>query len=327
VTLRQLDHEQHNMRAAVEWSLAKGDPSVGLAILGATWRWFQQRGRLREGRSWLGELLDRRDPGVDPRVRLAALSADGGLAYWMEDFDGARVRYEESLAIAEASGDPRLIADANYDIGFLFAVSAEPEKLRAHEQRAYDIYRQLGDEIGADKADQALVLGTILTGRYAEALEKSHAHLARFRARGSSFQVADTLTAMSAIAYRLGDPIGAWRRIAEGLAIFSERDAASGIARALGMAALVDATFGDLERGARIAGATLELQRQKNVMIAPTRVLHLPASADVVRERVGPERATALFAEGAATPLDEVIATVLAVDPEVAFQAAAAARD
>ena len=328
VTLRQLDHEQHNMRAAVEWSRTHGDSSVGLSVLGATWRWFQQRGRLREGRTWLKELLDRQDPGVDPRVRMAALSADGGLGYWMEDFEGARVSYEESLALAEASGDPRLIADANYDIGFLFAVSAEPEKLQAHEQRAYDIYRQLGDDIGADKADQALVLGTILTGQYAEALEKSHVHLARFRARGSYFQVADTLTAMSAIAYRLGDPIGAWRRIAEGLAIFSERDAASGIARALGMAALVEATYGDVEHGARIAGATLELQRQKNVMIAPTRVLHLPASADVVRERVGPERAAELFAEGAATPLDEVIATVLAVDPEVAFsKAASGARD
>ena len=326
VTLRQLDHEQHNLRAAVEWSLGQGDSSVGLAILGATWRWFQQRGRLREGRAWLSELLDRRDPGVDPRIRLAALSADGGLAYWMEDFEGARVRYEEGLEIAEATGDLRLIADANYDIGFLFAVSNEPEKIDVHEQRALDIYLQLGDDVSADRADQALVLATILKGNFASARERSLRHLERFRARGSSFQIADTLTAMSAIEYRLADPIESWQRMSESLSIFSERDAASGIARAMGMASLVDVTYGDFERGARIAGATLELQRQKNVMIAPTRVLHLPATADLVRDRVGPERAAKLLAEGAALPLDEVIELILAIDPSSAF-VADAARD
>ena len=325
--LRQLDHEQHNLRAAVEWSLAHGNSSVGLAILGATWRWFQQRGRLREGRTWLSELLDRHDPGVDPAIRMAALSADGGLAYWMEDFDGARVRYEESLQLAEASGDKRRIADANYDIGFLFAVSGEPAKLHAHEQRAYDLYRELGDAVATDKAEQALVLDTVLSGRYAEARDQSLVHLARFRERGSSFQVADTLTMLSAVEYWMGDPVASWARLTEGLSIFSERDAASGIARALGMAALVHVRYGDLKLGARIAGATLELQRQKNVMIAPTRVLHLPAPVDIVRERVGPERAAELFAEGAEMPLDEVIEAVLTGDPAVAFAGAAATTD
>jgi tetratricopeptide (TPR) repeat protein len=319
LALRRLDHEQHNLRAAVEWSLGAGDPSVGLAVLGITWRWFQQRGRLREGRAWLAELLAMHDAEVEPKLRLGALSAEGGLAYWMEDFEGARSAYRERLELAEATGDPRLIADANYDIGFLFAVSGEPEKLRSYETRSIELYRSLGDDGGIDRAEQALVLAAFLDGEYAAAKSISEKHLAKFRERNSHFQVADTLTLLSGIEFRLGDPVRSWRRVQEGLAIFSERDAASGIARALGMTGLLQVRWGDGELGARIVGATLELQREKNVMIAPTRVLHLPEPAELATERLGPERATALFAEGAAIPVHDMIDMILAIDPEHAF--------
>jgi predicted ATPase/class 3 adenylate cyclase len=318
--LRRLDHEQHNLRAAVEWSLATGDPSVGLAVLGATWRWFQQRGRLREGRAWLQDLLANHDVDVDPRLRLAALSAAGGLAYWMEDFEGARAAYEERLELAETTGDPRLIADATYDIGFLFAVSGEPEKLRSYETRSIELYRSLGDDGGVDRAEQALVLASFLDGEYAAAKTISEKHLAKFRERRSYFQVADTLTLLSGIEFTLENPAMSWRRVQEGLAIFSERDAASGIARALGMAGLLQVRYGDVELGARIVGATLELQRQKNVMIAPTRVLHLPEPAAMATERLGADRANALFAEGAAIPVHDVIDIILAADPDRVFE-------
>ena len=49
--MRRIDHEDRNLRAAVDWALARGDTETGLRIIGRTWRWFQQRGRLREGRA------------------------------------------------------------------------------------------------------------------------------------------------------------------------------------------------------------------------------------------------------------------------------------
>ena len=318
--LRVLDHEQHNLRAAVEWTLATGNPSIGLAILGETWRWFQQRGRLREGRSWLSDLLAVPDVDVDPKLRMAALSAEGGLAYWMEDFEGARTAYEDRLELAEATGDPRQIADATYDIGFLFAVSGDAAQLRSYETRSMELYRSLDDDAGVARAEQALVLGAFLDGEYAPARTISESHLAAFRERESWFQVADTLTLLSAIEFRLDNPVGSWRRVAEGLSIFSERDAASGIARALGMTSLLQLRYGDAELGARIVGATLELRRQKNVMIAPTRVLHLPEPAELATDRLGPERAEALFAEGASLPIPDIIDVILSVDPEAAFR-------
>ena len=115
---------------------------------------------------------------------------------------------------------------------------------------------------------------------------------------------------------RLGDGERSWalpRRKA--LRIFVENDTASGIARGLGMAAIVQASMGDPELAARIAGTTYELVREKSVMLAPVKVLHLPEPADLVREALGKERANELMAEGAAIPVPDMVAIVVAAPP------------
>ena len=94
----------------------------------------------------------------------------------------------------------------------------------------------------------------------------------------------------------------------EALGYFQESDNASGYARALGMAAIVLLADGDAELGARIAGATYRLVREKGVMLAPVKVLHLPDPAETATERFGADRAAELLAEGEAIPIDEVVA-------------------
>jgi predicted ATPase len=313
--LALLDDEQHNLRAAVEWSIRTGEVATGLAILGATWRWFQQRGRLREGRALLADLLDR--PAAAPKLasdevllRIAGLAADGGLAYWMEDVEGARARYQERIDLATQTFDPRLIADAHYDLGFLSMIDSDPAGLDLHEGRALELYLQIGDEAGAERARQAQNLRAFLVGDYEMAQANSEQNLLAFRRLGSMFQVADALTLLSAIAWRRGDVGTSWGHLMEGLRIFVDRDMASGLARALGMAALIELTYGDPEFGARLAGATAELRREKSVMVAPTRVLHLPDAVDVAIERFGPERGRALLAEGSATPVGTMVELV-----------------
>jgi len=312
--LRRLDQEQHNLRAAVEWSIRTGDRSVGYAILGATWRWFQQRGRLREGRAWLAELLDKGEPTrpVDIQLRIAALAADGGLAYWMEDFDACRVRYEERMALAEATGDARLIAESHYDLGFLSVIENDPDQVLAHEQRALDLFTELGDPNGIERALQALQVRSFLIGDYDTAKAQTERNLAVFTELGSLFQIADTLTLLSAIAWKAGDGVTSWQHLIEALHIFKDLDLASGLARALGIAALIQLRYGDPEFGARIAGTTAALRREKNVMIAPTRVLHLQDAVELSIEVLGETRARALVADGGETPVARMVEEILA---------------
>jgi predicted ATPase/class 3 adenylate cyclase len=309
-SMRHLDHEAYNLRAAVDWALANDRPDLGLRLVASTWRWYQQRGRLREGRSLLRELLRR--PDLDVRMRILGLAADGGLAYWMDDIPGARAAYEERLALAETTGDLSLVADGHYDLGFVFMVLEDGEALRHHERLALEGYQAAGRDNDATRARQAFVLALFLAGHYAEARDQQEAAIEQFRLRDSQTEVADSFTLLSAILFRLGDPETAWDRAASALRFFRVGDLSSGIARAMVMAAILQLAHGDPEFGARIAGATSELARERNLMLAPVTVLHLPDPTSTAAATLGAERAEELLRLGAATPLEDMIDEVLA---------------
>jgi predicted ATPase/class 3 adenylate cyclase len=313
--LRRLDRDDHNVRAAVAWSLAEGDAGLGLRIMGSIWRWFQQRGRLREGRAQLAQLFARAPDDLDIRIRIGGLAADGGLAYWLDDFAGARAAYEPRLQLAQTTGDPRLLADAHYDLGFLSMVAGEGEQLRAHEQQALELYTAVGDRDGAVRARQAFVLAEFLAGAYETARDLEELNRDEFRRSGSQSQVADSVTFLSAVYLKLGDIATSWERMLESLRRFAEIDSASGLARGLAMASIILFERDEPELAARVAGATYELVRDKGVMLAPVRVLHLDDPGQTAIEWFGAARAEELMADGAATPLPEIVAEVLATAP------------
>ncbi|HEX7951068.1 MAG TPA: adenylate/guanylate cyclase domain-containing protein [Candidatus Limnocylindrales bacterium] len=308
--IRRLEREGPNLRSALDRAIAARDAESGLRLLGPTWRWFQQRGRLREGRTLLAQLLAL-PPPADPLVRIGGLEAEGGLAYWMNDFDAANAAYRERLELAERLGDPARIADAHYDLGFMSVVGDDIPAVREHEQLALDLYTQAGLDEGIFRARQALVLGVFLGGDYELARQLEEQNLEAFRRSGSSFQVADSQTLQSAIGYRLTEPRRAWQKMQEGMTFFAANDHASGLARALGMAAIIVLEFGDPELGARLAGATAKLVREKAVMLAPVKVLHLPDPVETAVARLGPARAAELIAIGEDTAVEDLVALLL----------------
>jgi predicted ATPase/class 3 adenylate cyclase len=306
--IKRLDVEIYNLRAACDFGLKRDRDDIPLRILAATWRWYQQRGFLREARGVIQPLLAHE--GLEPRLRIGALAAEGGLAYWMNDVEACAAAYRERLALAEATGDQELLAEAHYDLGFVSMVARDPKGLLEHEERALELYEAVGSDRGAMLARQALGLATFLAGEYERARDIEVVNQEEFRRKGSPYQVADSQTFLSAVTYRLGDAATAWRRILDALSFFAENDNASGVARALGMAAIVQLDYGDPELGARIAGATYELSEQKGVMVAPVTVLHLRDPREMAVERLGRDRATELMHDGAMTPIAEIIAAV-----------------
>ena len=308
-----LDREERNLQAALDWSLAHDTPTYGLRIIGATWRWFQGRGQLREARSTLARLLERPSP-LDPRVRISALAAAGGLAYWMRDFVAAGAAYEERLALAEDTGDPILTADAHYDLGFIGMVSQDDAMLRAHEERALELYTAAGHEDGALRTRQALVLSLFLGGEYERARELETLNLDVFRRAGSQEQVASSSTLLSAIEWRAGDVDNGWHRLMSALSLFHSLEHPPGLARTFGLASIMLLSGGPSELGARVAGATYRLVRERGLMLGPVHVLHLPEPSVLAEARFGRERAAELMAEGEAITTDELV-TALAASP------------
>jgi predicted ATPase/class 3 adenylate cyclase len=307
-----IGHEIHNLRAAMRWSLDAGEPVVGLRIAAAIWRYWHQQAELREGRTWLAELLAAPGAADDLKVRILGLSAAGGLAYWARDYPEAWRLYDERLTLANHAGDPRILADAEYDVGFRYVVEQDPEALRAHESRALALYESVGDGDGAVRARQALVLGAFLGGdrKAARALELEN--LAAFRQSGSWYRTADSLTLLGSIALLDGDLDGADAAIREALTIVGPRALAGQIVGALGVAAHIALGRDEVQLGARLAGAAAGIATRREIANAMVEVLHLPDPVSTVRERLGAD-AEPLLAEGEALSMDEAVALAMAI--------------
>jgi predicted ATPase/class 3 adenylate cyclase len=141
---RVLDREHDNLRAALAWSIEMREPDLGLELGSSLWRFWQTRGHLTEGRRWMSSLLavagDRRTTSA-----VRGLYAAGSLAYWQNDLEEAGRSYTEGLALARDLGDPVLIAEGLYNLGYAVGAMGQPREARRQFEEAREIFESAGD--------------------------------------------------------------------------------------------------------------------------------------------------------------------------------------
>jgi hypothetical protein len=212
-------------------------------------------------------------------------------------------------------GESVLMADAHFDLGYIGMVSQDDAMLRAHEERALELYTAAGNEDGALRTRQALVLSFFLSGEYGRARDLETLNLDVFRHAGSQEQVASSSTLLSAIEWRAGEVERAWEHVIAALALFHSLKHPPGLVRALGLASIMLLSAGPSELGGHAAGATYRLVREKGLMLGPVHVLHLPEPSQLAAAQFGQQRAAELMAEGAAMPVDDLVSALATASP------------
>ena len=114
--LERLETEHDNLRAALAWSLERGETETALRLTGALGAFWRVRGHLSEGRAWLDRALAGGTAGGGGALRAKALQEAGTLAWCQGDYGAATALLEESLArwrtLEDATRD-RLDADVS----------------------------------------------------------------------------------------------------------------------------------------------------------------------------------------------------------------------
>ncbi len=223
--LDRLEREHHNLRAALDWVLERGDADTALRMGGALWRFWQTHGYLGEGLELLQAALDlapEASAASLPSARAQALLGQGWLLRDLGDFAKMKTCFEAArLLLAQDRDCPRL-GYALYSAGYAdYLMGDHALGIRTIEE-SVALYRTLPDSTGI--ALPLFMLGRIAVGEgaYDRALELFTESLALERQRGATFGTARTLANLGELAIYRGDYDRAGEYLSESQAMLGD---------------------------------------------------------------------------------------------------------
>jgi tetratricopeptide (TPR) repeat protein len=311
--LDRFELEHDNVRAALRWVVVNGRPETGLRLGAALWRFWFQRGHLREGHAWLTELLTM--TGAEDHAAAAARAhiAGGGLAYWQNDFAAARRHYEKSATVYRRLADRPGLGEALYNLAFIPMVEGDFDASEALFREALKFARESGDRGRIMEVGGGIGYLLVMKGAYSEATPHVQESIALARELGNRFYVADGLSALAQIRRFEGELKASRALFAESLELFFELANHTGIAMDLEMLSAVESAAGRHERAARLAAAASAIKDRIGGG-APEAAQMKGDAVGAARLAMGDEVADRALEEGRAMDLDEVVAYAVA-DP------------
>jgi predicted ATPase/DNA-binding SARP family transcriptional activator len=145
-----LDREAENLYAALEWAGAHQVATVGVSLAAFAWPFWDQRGRLQEGRGWLERVLEKvRDGASAPAAELARVYAGHGkICFGLGDFGAAGTSLQTGLELGRAAGDASSVATSLLYLGILNCYKGELEQADRQIQESLALHRDQEDRAG-----------------------------------------------------------------------------------------------------------------------------------------------------------------------------------
>ena len=185
--VRRLDAFHDNVRAALAWSLEyANDVELGAELVLAYTQFWIVRGFLTEGRRWVDRAASRLPP--DDSLRHARLArAAGKLARQQGALQTATEANRRAVAFYESRPESaEALADALNGLALALHESAVLDEAERTYERALDIERQIGDDLGVAITSNNLAGLLVARGDFAPARARFETCLAHFRAAGDA---------------------------------------------------------------------------------------------------------------------------------------------
>ena len=202
--LDRLAEEGDNLRAALDWFLARGQLDAAIRLGWAIHRAWWVRGQLAEWRRWRAAILPHRVQLAEP-LRARALYTAACLAHAEGDHAGAGTLLAACLPLARAEGEPSLLVRALSLAGHAALGRGEIERGRAWFAET----QAVADALGASWARGSLLNGlgyaAMMEGDFALAADLLGQGEAALRDTGATWNLGMNLCMRAAIAAWQGD--------------------------------------------------------------------------------------------------------------------------
>jgi tetratricopeptide (TPR) repeat protein len=258
--LDRLEVEHDNLRAALTWSLTRGDGEVALRLAAALPRFWELRGHISEGRQWLARALGAGESAA-AEMRAAALLGAGTLAYLQGDLIAARTLSEESLFLNQQIGNRQGTAETQHRLGSVAFRRGEYAAARACLEASLKTHGELGQTMGIAGVHSALGMLAFRQGEYDAARAHFESCLTLYRQIGDKDGMATALDDLATVAGELGTGAEQSALLEESLALYREIGKRQGIALVLGTLGMTAWGHGDLTRAMALMEESLALYR------------------------------------------------------------------
>lgn len=231
--VNRLEAENDNLRVVLDHYLT--DPAGverSLELTGLLWRFWDIRGYITEGRTWLERALQRGSESPAP-WRWLALHGAGNLANTQGDYAIAKQHYEECLHLLQTQlqslVEPQAMRATRYriantltNLGNTALEQNQWGQALAFSQDALALHRQLNMKIGIGITTRNLAKIKLLQHQFEEAERFSTESLALYRELGDERGIGWNLTTLGTIARARGDYVQAAHLYGEARLLFEK---------------------------------------------------------------------------------------------------------
>ncbi|MBV9787232.1 MAG: tetratricopeptide repeat protein [Chloroflexi bacterium] len=309
--LDRLEQDHDNLRAALRWTIERGQGEIAVRLCAPLWRFWYVRSYLNEGRQWLDAALalsdDRRSP-----ARARALCGVGWIANAQGDLEHAERSFAASLELSRELGDLRGIGLALSGVGRMAHLRGDYERAIALYEENLTLFRQIGD---TEEIAWTLVrLGLLASeqrnyDRASTLLEES---LDSFKAVGYQWGITWALIYLGNVALEQGDYRRAATLFEDSLQHFRDLGDKSSMATSLKHLGQVALFQGNVEQAAAWSRESFALYRDAGVKLGIAECLE--------------SMATIVWKQGAAAWAIRLVSAAAALRDELGAQLAAADR-
>jgi len=288
VWLKRLEREHDNLRAALRWSLDRGEAGQGTGDGGemalrfgvALRRFWNIRGHWSEGRTFLERTLAASE-GIVSAVRAKALTAAASFAAYQSDMDRGEALCQESLVQSRERGDTAGTAFTLYLLSGLAWTRGELATARTLMEESLALSKEVGNTVDIASYLHYLAEVAYEQGEYAKALALFEESLALDRQLGNARGIALSLLGVARTLFvSQGEPATVRSLLEESLAISRELGDKIGIAYGLSLSGLVVLQQGDTSTACRLAEESLALSRESGDPYSTALVLAILARVE-----------------------------------------------
>jgi predicted ATPase/DNA-binding CsgD family transcriptional regulator/Tfp pilus assembly protein PilF len=254
-----MERSSDELTNALSWAAEAGRHDVGWRLIAAGWRWWEMRGRARDGLDVFERFVSP-DDLIDDAAWALAVEGVANLAFTVGDMERSRRCHDAAIEVFERRGAVARAAWCRTGLSMTQLLSGDASA-EATAQQALEEFDRVRDARGVGHARSSLGMIAARAGARERAERLYLDALAVFRLAGERRDAASVLSNLGNLAEDRGELRRATRYYDGAIQLYREVDDRRGVALILNNLSIVAQRAGDVARAETIAREALDVFR------------------------------------------------------------------